>query len=127
TGGIFHTVGSNDNYWQVDLGSSQPISAIDISARTDGWNEQLTGYYVFASDQPFASELFAPTVADPNVSTWYVGPYSLITKITANRTARYVRLQRAGSGTSLVFTEVRVWSQQANTKLLSIPAAAATK
>ncbi|MDP9191464.1 MAG: Ig-like domain-containing protein [Acidobacteriota bacterium] len=118
TGGIFHSTSALDPYWQVDLGKLHPISSIDISSRTDCCPEQLTGYYVLASDQPFTSESLAPNLADSRVSVWWVGSFLPVADIPVNRSARYVRLQRPGSGSAIVFTEVRVWSQQPNLTLL---------
>jgi hypothetical protein len=120
-GGIFHSTGVTETYWQVDLGKSQPISSIDVSARTDCCPEQLTGYYVLASDQPFTSDSLATYLADSHVAVWWVGNFVPVANIPVNRSARYVRLQKPGTG-ALVFTEVSVWSQQANTKFLSVPA-----
>ena len=120
TGDIFHSTGDPDPYWQVDLGSSQPVSSIDISARIDCCPEQLTGYYVFTSDQPFAAEDFATTFADTRVSVVYIGKFLPMQSIPVNRTARYVRLQRQGSGQALVLSEVQVWSQSTNLKVLSV-------
>ncbi|HYK00775.1 MAG TPA: Ig-like domain-containing protein [Thermoanaerobaculia bacterium] len=121
SGGIYHSTGALDSYWQVDLGKSYPISNIDISSRTDCCPEQLTGYYVLASDQPF-SESLAPNLTDSDVSVWWVGSFRPVADIPVNKTARYIRLQKPGSGAAIVFTEVRVWSQQPNTILLSVPA-----
>ncbi|HEX7831273.1 MAG TPA: discoidin domain-containing protein [Thermoanaerobaculia bacterium] len=123
TGNIFHSTTTTEPYWEVDLGKSEPVSTIDIGARTDCCPEQLTGYYVLTSDQPFAGTALATTLADPNVSAWYVGSFVPVANIHANRTARYVRVQRPGVNIgAIVFTEVRVWSQQPNTKLFSLPA-----
>jgi hypothetical protein len=122
TGGIFHTGSITDSYWQVDLGKSYPVSSIDVSSRTDCCPGQLTGYWVFASNQPFASESSAASLADPNVSAWWVGTFMPVANIPVNKTARYVRLQRPSNNDALVFTEVQIWSQQPNTILLSAPA-----
>jgi hypothetical protein len=121
-GGIFHTTGLLDSYWQVDLGKSYPISNIHIASRTDCCPEQLTGYYVLTSEQPFPSESLAPNLADSGVSVWWVGSFLPVANIPVDKTARFVRLQKPGSGSAMVFTEVSVWSQQPNTVLLSIPA-----
>ncbi|HYI12032.1 MAG TPA: carboxypeptidase regulatory-like domain-containing protein [Thermoanaerobaculia bacterium] len=119
-GGIYHSNGSLDTYWQVDLGKSYPISNIDVSSRTDCCPEQLTGYYVLASDQPFTSESLAPNLADSRVSVWWVGSFIAVADIPVNKTARYIRLQKSGNA-GIVFTELRAWSQQPNTTILSVP------
>ncbi|HEX7809220.1 MAG TPA: discoidin domain-containing protein, partial [Thermoanaerobaculia bacterium] len=122
TGGMFHANASiaPEPYWQVDLGKVEAISKIDIGARTDCCPEQLTGYYVLTSNVPFASASLATTLADPNVSAFYVGSFVPMANVAVNRTARYVRLQKPGSGI-IVFTEVRVWSQLTNTKVFALP------
>jgi hypothetical protein len=122
TGSIYHSNGAADAYVEVDLGKSQPISNIDVSARTDCCPEQLTRYYVLASDQPFVSDALAPNLADRNVSVWWIGTMLPVTDIPVNRSARYVRVQRLENTSALVLTELRVWSQQANTTQLLLGA-----
>jgi len=122
-GGIYHSISPlMDTYWQADLGKSYPVSSIDVSSRFDCCPTQLTGYWVFTSNQPFVSESSATLLADPNVSAWWVGTYMPVANIPLNKTARYVRLQRPNTNDALVLTEVQVWSQQPNTILLSAPA-----
>jgi hypothetical protein len=41
-------------WWQVDLGSSATIDAVEIWNRTDCCSERLKDYWVFVSDTPFA-------------------------------------------------------------------------
>ncbi|HEX6642367.1 MAG TPA: discoidin domain-containing protein, partial [Thermoanaerobaculia bacterium] len=121
TGGIYHSNSAGDAYWQVDLGKSQPISSIDIGARTDCCPEQTSGYYILASDQPFTSDLLAPYLADSGVSAWWVGSRLPVIDVPIDKSARYIRIQRVGSD-ALVLTECRVWSQQPNTtQLLTHP------
>jgi alpha-L-fucosidase len=121
TGGIYHSNSAGDAYWQVDLGKSQPISSIDIGARTDCCPEQTSGYYILASDQPFTSDLLAPYLADSGVSAWWVGSRLPVIDVPIDKSARYIRIQRVGTD-ALVLTECRVWSQQpTTTQLLTHP------
>jgi hypothetical protein len=41
-------------WWQVDLGASVTIDAIEIWNRTDGYQDRLKDYWVFVSDKPFS-------------------------------------------------------------------------
>jgi hypothetical protein len=120
TGGIFHSTATSDAYWQVDLGKVQPVSAIDISSRFDCCPEQLIRYFVFASDQPFASESLAATLADSKVSVWYVSNFLPVNRVAIGKQARYIRLQKSVSE-AIVFTEVQVWSQERNVKVFALP------
>ncbi len=113
-GNIYHSATGNNAWWQVDLGQSVPVSSIDISSRTDGYPDQLTGFYVLTTDDAnaFASNNADTILADPRVSVWYRPTFLPIASVTVNRNARYIRLQRPSSGqtNALVFTEVQVWS-----------------
>ena len=125
TGRMFHSTDQTEPYWDVDLGRSESISTIEVHSRYDCCPEQLTNYYVLTSDQPFASTALATTLADARVSAWYQTRFLPVTSIPINRTARYIRLQRNGSGNFLVFTEVQAWSQSRPIAPLAIPQPAA--
>ncbi|GAA3200445.1 hypothetical protein GCM10010486_82870 [Nonomuraea roseoviolacea subsp. carminata] len=84
-------------WWQVDLGSSQPISSIKLWNRTDCCANRLRDFYVFASDTPFASD-------DPEIikqsSVWSHRQSAAVERaltLAVGRTARYVRVQLVGS------------------------------
>ncbi len=77
--------------------------------RTDGSTNYLTNFYVFVSDVPFTSNTVAGTLAQTGVSNFhYSGAAPRTTSIPFNRTARYVRVQLAGTGW-LELAEVRVF------------------
>jgi F5/8 type C domain len=40
-------------WWQVDLGSSRKIDAVEVWNRTDGAQDRLNDYWIFVSDAPF--------------------------------------------------------------------------
>jgi F5/8 type C domain len=106
---VTHTNLETQPWWQVDLGSVQSVSWIQVWNRTDCCGDRLTNFYILVSDQPFASTDLATTLSQPGVSSYYTGapPGNPIT-ITAHRTARYVRVQLAGSN-YLSLAEVQVW------------------
>ena len=52
---VTHTSYDANAWWQVDLGASASISAIDIWNRTDGAQERLNDYWVFVSNTPFGA------------------------------------------------------------------------
>ncbi|MGA3018759.1 MAG: discoidin domain-containing protein [Bryobacteraceae bacterium] len=53
-GSVTHTNLDSNAWWQVDLGTSAIIHAIEIWNRTDGAQERLNDYWVFVSDKPFS-------------------------------------------------------------------------
>ena len=52
-GSVTATNLDSNAWWQVDLGASEDIDAIEIWNRTDGAQERLNDYWVFVSDTPF--------------------------------------------------------------------------
>lgn len=91
-----HTRFDTEAWWQVDLGSVQPIGTIDID-NTPAY-DWMANFYVFVSDDPFPSTL---KVADarnlPNVSVFYrTSPISSY-KFDINRPGRFVRIQLTGT------------------------------
>jgi hypothetical protein len=125
TGSISHTTGEAEPWWQVDLGSSQNIGKVDISGRTDCCLlEQMTGFYLLVSDQPFAAVPLATTLADSGVAAWYhpTTPMTVVS-VDVNRRGRYVRIQKAGpTASALTLSEVRVWAAQAVLKPMRLTA-----
>ncbi len=110
-GAAFSDTGSVANsWWQLDLGSVQPLSFVDLWNRTDCC--QTSSFYVFVSDAPFASTDVAATIAQPGVSTLYSGASALNAyRFAVNRTGRFVRIQASGTA-AISLAEVQVWSQQ---------------
>ncbi|MEZ4768049.1 MAG: discoidin domain-containing protein [Caldilineales bacterium] len=104
------SITSNVTYawWQVDLGGVQQIDGIQLWNRTDCCGNRLQNFYVFVSEEPFASN-------DPNqlvaAGIWnhYVGPVQGTTTIVpVGQRGRYVRVQLAGAN-YLQLAEVQVW------------------
>jgi hypothetical protein len=102
--------GAPQSWWQVDLGSVQPVSAVDLVGRFDCCPEQLANFYLFLSDAPFASDDVATIITQPGVSTFYVPAPHIGYLMPMNRTARYVRVAFPNAS-ALSITETQVWSQ----------------
>ena len=98
-------------WWQVDLGSSQPLTGVALWTRADCCQERLANVSVFVSDTPFTSTDLAATGRQAGVSTLrFYGIVSAGTELALNRTGRYVRVQTAGlEGSPLSLTEVEVY------------------
>jgi hypothetical protein len=101
-------------WWQIDLGSSQFVSSIDLFNRNDSSPQRLERFYVLASDNPFASSVLTDTLAQAGVSVIYTGipasgrPAPASYSIPINRTARYVRVQLTTTDV-LTLAEVQIW------------------
>lgn len=88
-------------WWQVDLGSSWPISSINVHNRTDGTQETyLSNYWVFVSNTPFDTTLSAAQqAAQPGVwSNHQTAQAGNPTSILAPTTGRYVMIQQNTPG-----------------------------
>lgn len=102
-------------WWQVDLGSVQWISTVDVDNTSGCCGARMSDFYVFVSDVPFASNAFADLVAQPGVSAYYRGGWATAYAYPVARTGRYVRIQLTGTNYLHPF-EVKVWSP-----LLTLP------
>lgn len=107
-----HTNNTAQSWWEVDLGSVQPISRVDLFNQTPCCsNDRQRDFYVFVSDVPFTSKLIPDTIAQPGVSTFYYGtPMVVGNTFPIHRTGRYVRVQLSATN-YLVLAEVQIWSQ----------------
>jgi hypothetical protein len=77
-------------WWQVDTGRIQPISAVRLWNRTDCCDTRATNITVFAADVPFLS----PPSTTPGVTSYtYTGVVGRPTQIAVGRSARYLRVQ----------------------------------
>lgn len=50
-------------WWEVDLGASVPIDAMEIWNRTDGSSQRLADFWIFVSDTPFSASDTPATLA----------------------------------------------------------------
>jgi hypothetical protein len=95
---ITHTNNDIEAWWQLDLGSVQPIDAIEVWNRTDDSMDRLAQFWVFVSDQPFTSTSVTATRAQAGVSSMYFDKVcGRPTYYNVNRSGRYVRVQLAGT------------------------------
>ncbi|HYC60809.1 MAG TPA: carboxypeptidase regulatory-like domain-containing protein [Thermoanaerobaculia bacterium] len=105
-----HTNEDTEAWWQVDLGSVQPISMLDIdNAYTSIYWQRMSSFYVFVSDVPFTTNTVAGTLAQPGVSAYYRGGAASAYLYDIRRSGRYVRIQLTGKNW-LHPMEVRIWS-----------------
>ncbi|MFH4968381.1 LamG-like jellyroll fold domain-containing protein [Gaetbulibacter sp. M240] len=118
---IAHTSGAtSSDWWQVDLGSNQSISKVEIFSRDGCCDDRLGNVYVLIADTPFP--------ADPNDLAGSLAnadfAYQLPTVVTGDEivevpktTGRYVRLQKSGNnpgGNVLNLAEVEVSGRVVN-------------
>ena len=109
-GSTSHTLNEFQAWWQVDLGSVQPIENIVVYNIIGCCSNRLTNFYVLVSDDPFTSTDLNTTLAQAGVSAYHYydqGPPQLTLAI--NRTGRYVRVQLVGAN-NLELPEVQVWA-----------------
>jgi RHS repeat-associated protein len=102
------------DWWQVDLGSSQSIGSIQVWPRTDCCPEHTANFYVLVSDNVFTSTDLNTTLNQAGVSAYYTsGNGGTPTTVNVNRSGRYVRVQRSDSQ-YLVLAEVKVLASTAD-------------
>jgi hypothetical protein len=95
---VTHTAVENNSWWQVDLGSVKDLQTVKLWNRTDCCGDALSNFYVFVSDEPFASTELSATQNQAGVwSSYQSGTVGASTTITVNRTGRYIRVQLAGN------------------------------
>jgi alpha-L-fucosidase 2 len=108
-GSVTHTAEEAQPWWQVDLGTVEPIEEIAIWNRTDCCAERLTDYHVLVSDEPFESESLDEALSQPGVwSQHFERTAGTPTRVDVGRTGRYVRVQLAGHD-PLSLAEVQVF------------------
>ena len=110
---VTHTSSTEHPWWQVDLGTTYDVSAIEVWNRTDTeyYKNRLDNFYVFVSDTPFASTDLTATLGDSGVWSMHVAavPDPEILFPVA-RTGRYVRIQ-LGDTNPLSLAEVKVFGE----------------
>ena len=107
---VTHTTVENQPWWQLDLGSLQPIQEIKLWNRTDCCGDALTDFYLLVSDQPFGSSDLQMTQSQSSVTTYHFGGTpGTSTTVAVQRNARYIRVQ-LGRNERLSLAEVQVWA-----------------
>ncbi|MFF2846195.1 alpha-L-fucosidase [Streptomyces sp. NPDC058001] len=101
----------SEAWWQVDLGSSKAIADIAVWNRTDCCADRLSAYYVFVSDTPFTGTSVKDTLAQPGVRAYYQQKGAgTPTRVPADTTGRYVRVQLTSASAPLSLAELQVLS-----------------
>jgi hypothetical protein len=112
TGAVTGTHADAQAWWQIDLGSVQPIGTIDFWTRVDCCLERFDNVWLFVSDAPFASTSVAGTLAQANVSAYSFGTIAPAgASIDVGRSGRYVRVQRTNTD-NMTFVEMQIWSRE---------------
>jgi hypothetical protein len=100
-------------WWQVDLGSENDLSEIDVYNRTDCCASRLTGYDVFVSTVPFNTSLtLAEQESQPGV-TFHITEATqagnpTVINLPGNPVGRYVMIQLFGQDVTLNLAQVVV-------------------
>lgn len=99
-------------WWQIDLGSVQPIGTVDFWTRVDCCLDRLNGAWLLVSDEPFVSTALDATLAQPNVRAFSFGTIPVTgVSLDVGGTGRYVRVQRTDTNYTS-FVELQVWSRE---------------
>ncbi len=108
---VTHTTPGVQPWWQVDLGSVEFISHINIYNRTDNCCAgRLSDFYVMISDAPFDSDELNQSLSQ-TVNSYYFGPtFDGSMSFETGVNGRYVRIQLAGADNPLSLAEVEVMS-----------------
>ncbi len=102
---------AKNSWWQIDLGSVQTLSSVQLWNISGGSNYRNNTLDVFVSDQPFAYEDFAATRDQPGVSMYGVpGDWSGLASVAlpVGRTGRYVRVAQSTDWDTFYLAEVQV-------------------
>ncbi len=105
---LTHTNYENQAWWFVDLGGIKEIKNIRIWNRTDCCSDRLSNFYVFVSDDPFASSNPSVTVGQAGVWSAFITDYpNPNVVVSPMRSGRYVAIQLSGTN-YLSLAEVEV-------------------
>ncbi|MEM8486326.1 MAG: IPT/TIG domain-containing protein [Bacteroidota bacterium] len=100
-------------WWEADLGAVYNISEIAVWNRSDCCTEDLSNFFIFISDVPFASTSLSETLNAQDVASQLISSVDLFESIDLSTTGRYVRIQKIGAG-MLVLAEVEIISGTGN-------------
>lgn len=101
---VTHTYGDYQNWWQVDLGSVQAISTIEVWNRTDCCSERLRNFYVFVSDVPFQGSTANKAVDGNTDGFFWNGSVS-------HTNYEYQPWWQVDLGSSRQLSTIRVWNR----------------
>ena len=87
----------SESWWEVDLGNIYDIESVNLWNRDD--NVYTYDYYLLISDIPFVTTDLSLTLNDPNVWSFHdPDTMGYPTNQIVNRTGRYIRIQKNGTG-----------------------------
>ncbi len=106
-----HTSNQDQNaWWQIDLGSVQDISFMNIYNRANCCQIRLEDYYVFVSDVPFTATDITTTQNQTGVLDIHEAKQAgRPTVININRTGRYIRIQSTKNQEYLQIAEIEIF------------------
>lgn len=98
-GSIISTAADLYAWWEIDLGEIYNVTTIDLWNRIDACcKSRLSNYYIFVSDIPFASTDPLQVKNQSSVKSIFSNGYpDPVSTYAINRTARYIRIQSAGT------------------------------
>ena len=104
---VTHTNNNPQEWWQVDLGTSQWVQGIRLYNRTDCCADRLANFDVLVSPSDMSGRTLAQLRADPTVLRQQVPLAGALRELAFGVTGRYVRVQLAGTN-NLSLAEVQV-------------------
>jgi hypothetical protein len=109
-GSVAHTGLAPSPWWEVDLGESKAIKAIQVWNRSDCCGDRLHNFWVFVSDRPFGgADTPAASRARPDVWSTRVDEMPAPDKtVVVHARGRFVRVQLDDKGW-LALAEVKVF------------------
>ncbi len=109
SGSLAHTDNDTNAWWEADIGQNQFIDTIRVWNRTDCCADRLADFYVLVSEQPFASQDLAATLAQPGVEQFFhAGVAGRQSDFSIGTNGRYVRVQLSGQN-MLQLAEVQIF------------------
>ncbi|MEO0365579.1 MAG: galactose oxidase-like domain-containing protein, partial [Pseudomonadota bacterium] len=109
-GSIAQTDADANAWWEADLGQVLGVDQVRLWSRSDCCADQLSDFYVLVSEDPFASQELAATLAQPGVRAFFHnGSASRQTDLSLEANGRYVRIQKAAPGV-LATAEIQVFA-----------------
>ncbi|WP_010522803.1 galactose-binding domain-containing protein [Aquimarina agarivorans] len=117
-----HTENNGAAWWEIDLGSINNISHINVWNREDCCRNRLQQYQIFVSDVPFVSTDIVATANQTGNGVYFQdGIAQRPTRQNIGRTGRYVRIQLSGTN-FLNIAEIEVFGTPLNTANNPTPA-----
>lgn len=113
-GSVSQTNPNERGWWQVDLGSVKPLTAIRLWNRIDCCMNQLADVHVFVSSTDMAGRSLTKLQADPSVwRTRLAGEVGVQSTLQTKISGRFVRVEMSKPG-ALALAEVQVFGASVN-------------